>query len=94
MSAPVDREQLRRDCSDALEAHLRDQRVDRIAELADALRALGAEVPGGRTRLGSKGDKMITYYVAPRKGAGAADEVPEVSCYALPGGARCPGQVR
>jgi len=40
--APPDREQLRRDCSDALEVLLRDQRVDRTAELADALRALGA----------------------------------------------------
>lgn len=29
----VDREQLKRDCADALEAHLRDQRVDRLAEL-------------------------------------------------------------
>ena len=30
---PVDREQLKRDCADALEVLLRDQRVDRIAEL-------------------------------------------------------------
>jgi hypothetical protein len=37
----VDREQLRRDCSDALEAHLRDQRVDGLAELADSLQAHG-----------------------------------------------------
>jgi hypothetical protein len=41
MSEP-DREQLRRDCSDALEALLQDQRVDEIARLADALRAFGA----------------------------------------------------
>ena len=36
-----DREQLRRDCSEALEALSRDQRTDRIAELADSLRVLG-----------------------------------------------------
>jgi hypothetical protein len=38
----LDREQLKRDCAAALEALHREQRVDRIAELADALRALGA----------------------------------------------------
>ena len=32
----VDREQLKRGCSDALGAHLRDQRVVGLAELADA----------------------------------------------------------
>jgi hypothetical protein len=37
----VDREQLRRACSDALEVPLREQRTDRIAELADSLRDLG-----------------------------------------------------
>ena len=41
MSTPVDREQLRRDCSDALEALIRDQRLDGITRLADSLRALG-----------------------------------------------------
>jgi hypothetical protein len=35
------REQLRRACSDALEAHLREQRVDGLAELAETLRVLG-----------------------------------------------------
>ena len=39
--ADLDREQLKRACADALEALTRDQRVDRIAELADSLRALG-----------------------------------------------------
>jgi hypothetical protein len=34
----VDREQLKRECADALEALIRDQRVDRIAELAESLR--------------------------------------------------------
>jgi hypothetical protein len=34
----VDREQLKRECADALEALSRDQRVDRIAELAESLR--------------------------------------------------------
>jgi hypothetical protein len=37
----LDREQLKRDCADALEALTRDQRVDRIAGLAESLRALG-----------------------------------------------------
>jgi hypothetical protein len=37
----VDHEQLKRDCSDALEAHLREQRVDNLADLAEALRTLG-----------------------------------------------------
>ena len=37
----LDREQLKRDCADALEALNRDQRVDGIAGLADSLRALG-----------------------------------------------------
>jgi len=37
----VDREQLRRDCSDALAAHLREQREEGLAELAKALRVLG-----------------------------------------------------
>jgi hypothetical protein len=38
----MNREQLKRDCADALEVLLRDQRTERIPELADALRALGA----------------------------------------------------
>jgi hypothetical protein len=38
----VDREQLRRNCSDALEAPYREQRMEGIAGLADSLRALGA----------------------------------------------------
>jgi hypothetical protein len=37
----LDREQLKRDCADALEALTRDQRADGLAELADSLRALG-----------------------------------------------------
>lgn len=37
----LDREQLKRDCSDALEVLLRDQRTDRIAELAELIRTLG-----------------------------------------------------
>ena len=37
----IDREQLKRDCADALEALSRDERTDRIAELAESLRALG-----------------------------------------------------
>jgi hypothetical protein len=37
----VDREQLRRDLSDALEAFHRDRTVDGLAELADTIRTLG-----------------------------------------------------
>ena len=40
--ADLDREQLKRDCADAPEALLKDRRLDRIADLADDLRALGA----------------------------------------------------
>ena len=35
------REQLKRDCADALEARSREQRTDRIAELAESLRVMG-----------------------------------------------------
>ena len=38
---PVGREQLRRDCADALEALTGDQSTERIAGLAEALRFLG-----------------------------------------------------
>ena len=41
MSASPDREQLKRDCADALEAHLREQRMEGLAELAETLRTLG-----------------------------------------------------
>lgn len=41
--ANLDREQLKPARSDALEAFTKDQRVDRIAELAISLRALGPE---------------------------------------------------
>ena len=37
----LDREQLKRECADALEALSRDQRTDRVAELAESLRTLG-----------------------------------------------------
>jgi hypothetical protein len=36
-----DREQLKRECADALEVLQREQRVDGLAALADRLRALG-----------------------------------------------------
>jgi hypothetical protein len=41
MSSPADREQLKRDCADALEALHRTQSVDGLAGVADSLRALG-----------------------------------------------------
>jgi hypothetical protein len=45
MSASPDREQLKRDCADALEALHRDQRVDGLPLLADAIRTLGPTFP-------------------------------------------------
>lgn len=41
MSTPADREQLKRDCADALEALLKEQRLAGLTRLADALRSLG-----------------------------------------------------
>jgi hypothetical protein len=41
----LDRERLKRDCAVALEALHRDQRVDAVAGLADALRAPRAALP-------------------------------------------------
>jgi len=67
MSAPVEREQLKGDCSDALEAHLREQRVDPIPELADCLRTLGppyrfhGELVHGAVRDGQ--DNAITWHL-------------------------------
>ncbi len=63
----MDREQLRRDCSDALEAHLRDQRLDGLAELAEMLRILGppyrfhGELMHGALRDGQ--DNAITWHL-------------------------------
>jgi hypothetical protein len=37
----LDREQLKRDCADALEVLHREHRVDGLAELAEAIRVLG-----------------------------------------------------
>ena len=39
----LDREQLKRDCADALKILHRDQHVDGFAELADVIRTLGPE---------------------------------------------------
>jgi hypothetical protein len=61
----LDCEQLKHACADALEALTRDQRVDRIAGLADALRALGqpyrfhGELMHGALRDGQ--DNVITW---------------------------------
>ena len=63
----VDREQLRRDCSDALEVLPREQRTDRIAELAETLRVLGppywvhGELMHGALRDGQ--DNAITWHL-------------------------------
>ncbi len=37
----VDREQLKRDCADALEAITKEPRLDGVARLADSIRSLG-----------------------------------------------------
>jgi hypothetical protein len=42
MPGEVAREQLKRDCADALETLTRDQRTDAIAGLTESLRSLGA----------------------------------------------------
>jgi hypothetical protein len=63
----IDREQLKRDCADALEALTRDQRIDRIAELADSLRALGPDYRfHGELMLGALRDRQenaITWHL-------------------------------
>jgi hypothetical protein len=67
MSASPDREQLKRDCADALEAYLRDQRMDGLAELAESLRTLGSpyrfhgELMHGALRDGQ--DNAITWHL-------------------------------
>ena len=61
------REQFKRDCSDALEVLLRDQRTDRIAELAESIRTLGppyrshGELMHGALRDGQ--DNAITWHL-------------------------------
>ena len=63
----ADREQLKRDCADALEALTRDQRTDRIAELAESFRTLGppygfhGELMHGALRNGQ--DNAITWHL-------------------------------
>lgn len=63
----LDREQLKRDCADALEAHLHEQRVDGLAELAEALRELGppyrfhGELMHGALRDGQ--DNAVTWHL-------------------------------
>jgi hypothetical protein len=63
----LDREQLRRDCADALEVLVRDQRLDGLAALADSLRALGppyrfhGELMHGALRDGQ--DNAITWHL-------------------------------
>jgi hypothetical protein len=63
----LDREQLKRECADALETLHREQRTDRIAELADSLRALGppyrfhGELMHGALRDGQ--DNAITWHL-------------------------------
>jgi hypothetical protein len=56
-----------RDCADALEALTRDQRLDGLAEIADALRALGPEYRfHGELMLGALRDRQenaITWHL-------------------------------
>jgi hypothetical protein len=63
----LDREQLKRDCADALEVLHRTQSVDRIAGLAESLRVLGppyrfhGELMHGALRDGQ--DNAITWHL-------------------------------
>jgi hypothetical protein len=63
----VDREQLKRDCADALEALTKEQRLDGLAELAEALRTLEppyrfhGEVMHGAVRDGNQ--NAITWHL-------------------------------
>jgi hypothetical protein len=63
----LDREQLKRDCADALEALTKEQRLDGLAEIADALRAFGPEYRfHGELMLGALRDRQenaITWHL-------------------------------
>ena len=66
MTAPA-REQLKRDCADALEVLHREQRVDGLAELADTIRELGPpyRVHGELMRVAvwERHDNTITWHL-------------------------------
>ena len=67
MSASPDREQLKRDCADALEALHRDQRVDGLPLLADAIRTLGPAYRAHgelmQVALRDRADNTITWHL-------------------------------
>ena len=63
----LDREQLKRDCADALEVLHREQRVDGLAELADAIRVLGPAYRAHgelmRVAVWERSDNTITWHL-------------------------------
>ncbi len=63
----LDRERLKRDCSNALEALHREQRVDSIAGLADAIRGLGPAYRAHgelmRVAVWDRNDNTITWHL-------------------------------
>jgi hypothetical protein len=67
MSASPDREQLKRDCADALEALHREQRVDGLHALADTIRTLGPEYRAHgelmRVAVRDRNDNTITWHL-------------------------------
>ena len=66
----LDREQLKRDCTDPLDALTKAQRLDGLAELADTLRTLGPPYQfHGELILGAVRDGQERDHVAPDPGA-------------------------
>jgi hypothetical protein len=63
----LDREQLKRDCADALEALHLEHRVDRIAALADTIRGLGPTYRAHgelmRVAVWGRNDNTITWHL-------------------------------
>jgi hypothetical protein len=63
----LDREQLKRECADALEALHRDQRVDGLYLLADAIRTLGPTFRAHgelmQVALRDRADNTITWHL-------------------------------
>jgi hypothetical protein len=63
----LDREQLKRNCADALEALHREQRVDGLATLADTIRTLGPAYRAHgelmQVALRDRADNTITWHL-------------------------------
>jgi hypothetical protein len=63
----LDREQIKRDCADALEVLHRDQRVDGLADLANVIRGLGPTYRAHgelmRVAVWERNDNTITWHL-------------------------------